>query len=121
MSVSKVHTKKGLHINNFSVGDMSKVELSPILAADRLHAVGLVGRYYGLDHMYCLYCGEKNEAGDWQFVCSTCQEPVCRGEYGLPAAFISQMFCEMFEHTINAEHFVKKLPPGVKHGEIHSG
>ena len=100
--------------------ELKKVKISPIIAADRLHAVALVGRWYNLDHMYCLYCGAHGGAG-WQFICKDCQEPICRGEYSLPASFISEMFFEMFEYTINAQLFVKKLPPGVKHGEVHSG
>jgi len=76
---------------------MSKepIELSPIDSMHRLQAVGELCYSYDLDDNWCAYCGSSLFAGDWQFVCSKCLDPVARGIYNLPACWIGEMFLEL--------------------------
>jgi len=93
--------------------------LSPIDAADRLHAVAAEGHRYNLAENYCFYCNERLGASDWQFVCTTCQEPVARGEYSIPAAWIGELFIDVYGKTNNTMRFVRRRNFAVGRGEAY--
>ena len=96
-----------------------KDPLSPILAADRLHAVAAEGHRHNLDDNYCIYCAERLTAGDWQFVCDGCQEPVARGEYNIPAAWIGELFIDVYGKTNNTMRFVRRRNFSVDRGQVY--
>ena len=93
--------------------------LSPILAADRLHAVAAEGHRYNLDDNYCLYCNERLCAGSWQFVCNVCIEPVARGKFSLPATWIGELFINVYGKTNNTVRFVRRRNKSVGRGELY--